>query len=58
VSLSEAVRLGVLHPDTTLGALRMARFRDRESFPEVRGQDGRADLFDRAALAAWDAGRR
>lgn len=57
VSLSEAVRDGLVRPSTTLGGLRMARFRDRQSFPEVRGRDRSADLFDAGELAAYDMAR-
>ena len=57
VSLSEAVRKGLLHPRTTLGSLRMARHRDGD-FPQPVGQNGVAHLYDAADLAGWDAGRR
>lgn len=56
VSLSEAVRQGILHPGTTLGALRMARHRGQlPGHVDVRGSEY---LYDPAALAGWDAGRR
>jgi hypothetical protein len=57
VSLSDAVRLGHVHPETTLAALRMARHRD-DAFPERAGLRGMTHLYDPAALTAWDASRR
>jgi hypothetical protein len=56
VGLAEAVRLGILHPDTTVGALRMARF--RKQLPEPVGVRGAEYLYDQAALIDYDAGRR
>jgi len=57
VTLSDAVRLGILHPSTTVPALRMARFRDAD-FPDRAGMRGAAMEYDAAALAAWDLARR
>lgn len=56
VGLAEAVQAGILHPDTTVGALRMARF--RKQLPAHVGMDGPEFLYDPAELAEWDAGRR
>lgn len=56
VGLAEAVQAGILHPDTTVGALRMARF--RKQLPAHVGMDGPEFLYDPAQLAEWDAGRR
>jgi hypothetical protein len=59
VSLSEAVRLGILQPATTLAALRMARHRRaRTDFPEAVTQRGAEQLFDPVELSNWDAARR
>lgn len=57
VTLSEAVRLGILHPATTVPALRMARFRD-PGFPGHAGMRGAAMEYDAAALTAYDLARR
>jgi hypothetical protein len=57
VDLAEAVRLRVVHRDTTLYALRMARHRDKD-FPASLDKRGTAKLYDAAELAKWDAGRR
>ena len=58
VTLSEAVRLGIVHPSTTVPALRMARFRDKEGFPPRAGLRGAEYEYDAAALAAYDLARR
>lgn len=57
VTLDQAVRLGLLHPATTKGALRMARFRDA-AFPARVGARGSEYEYDTAALVAWDLARR
>lgn len=57
VSLQEAVRLGILHPSTTIASLRMARHRD-PAFPERKAVAGRDYLYDAADLAAYDEARR
>jgi hypothetical protein len=56
VGLKEAAASGELHPGTTLGALRMARFRGE--LPESVGQRGAEYLYELAELVLWDAGRR
>jgi len=56
VTLSEAVSIGVVHRDTTLAALRMARF--RRELPDAAGKRGTALEYDAAELAAWDLARR
>ena len=58
MTLTEAVRLGLVHPATTVGALRMARFRDKDSFPARAGVRGSEYEYDTAALVAWDLARR
>ena len=58
VTLDEAVKSGELYPDTTVGALRMCRFRDRETFPAAVGKRGPALLYDLAALKKYDDWRR
>jgi hypothetical protein len=57
VTLREAVRLGVVHPATTLPSLRMARFRDAD-FPVRRELRGAEHLYAAAELAAYDLARR
>src|SRR6185503_687143 len=57
VTIGEAVRLGLVHPATTVGALRMARFRD-PAFPPRAGLRGSEYEYDTAALAAYDLARR
>src|SRR4249919_417291 len=56
VGLKAAVDEGLLHPGTTLGALRMARH--RKNFPPRAGKRGSEYLYDPVELAAWDVGRR
>lgn len=58
VGLREAVESGELHPLTTLGALKMHRFRDRQAFPSERGHRGAEKLYDLGELAAYDEARR
>jgi hypothetical protein len=58
VTLSEAVRKGILHPATTVPALRMARFRDRDGFPRRAGLRGAEHEYDAAELVAYDLARR
>ena len=57
VTIGEAVRLGLVHPATTVGSLRMARFRD-PAFPPRAGLRGSEYEYDTAALAAYDLARR
>jgi hypothetical protein len=57
VTLAEAISLGIVHRRTTLGALKMARFRDKD-FPADKGLRGTAKVYDPAELAAWDQARR
>ena len=57
VTLDEAVRLGLLHPATTKGALRMARFRD-PGFPPRVSVRGSEYEYAADALSAWDLARR
>ncbi len=57
VTIGEAVRLGLVHPATTVGALRMARFRDPD-FPARAGARGSEYEYDTAALVAYDLARR
>jgi len=57
VTIAEAVRLGLVHPATTVGSLRMARFRD-PAFPPRAGVRGSEYEYDTAALAAYDLARR
>jgi hypothetical protein len=54
VSLLEAVEQGVV--SVTLGALRMARFRDG-GFPAAAEHRGTAKLYDPTELAEWEASR-
>jgi hypothetical protein len=56
VTLKEAVELRLIHPRTSLGALRQARFRGE--LPAEVGLRGTAKLYDPAALAMWDQERR
>lgn len=56
VGLAEAVHLGILHPDTTVGALRMARY--RKQLPDPVGMRGAEYLYDPGALVEFDMGRR
>ena len=58
VTLKEAVERRVVHPRTTHGALKMARFREKETFPKPTGQRGTSQVYDAADLAAWDQARR
>jgi len=64
VTLREAVEQGHVSPATTLGSLRMARWRERRLPPEARlfpdpvDRDGTAERYDAAEIAAFDAGRR
>lgn len=61
VGISEAVREGLVHPGTTIKAMRQARWRAQHGqgvFPESRGRRGSEDLYEPQELAAWDAGRR
>ncbi|HEY6276037.1 MAG TPA: hypothetical protein VIX86_06865 [Streptosporangiaceae bacterium] len=58
VGLREAVASGRLLAGTTLGSLRMMRFRDRDGFPRPAGRRGSEDLYDLAALADYDEARR
>jgi hypothetical protein len=57
VTLAEAISLGIVHRRTTLGALKMSRFRDKD-FPAEKGMRGTAKVYDPAELAAWDQARR
>ena len=58
MTITEAVRLGLVHPATTVGALRMARFRDKDGFPARAGVRGSEYEYDTEALVAWDLARR
>jgi hypothetical protein len=57
VTLKEAVERGRVRPATTVAALKMCRFRDRDGFPEKRGSDGQAALYDADELSAYDMAR-
>ena len=48
----------MLHPATTVPALRMARFRDKEGFPRRAGLRGAEHEYDAAELIAYDLARR
>lgn len=58
VTLQEAINLGVVHPDTTLSSLRMARHRDRGNFPERADLRGRDYVYEAQELADYDQARR
>lgn len=61
VGLSEAKRLGLVHENTTVRAMRQARWRAQHGqgyFPEARSRHGAEDLYEARELTAWDAGRR
>lgn len=58
VGLREAAESGRLHPATTHGSLKMARFRYRDKgWPEPVGKRGHEDLYDLDALIRFDMAR-
>jgi hypothetical protein len=57
VTLRAAVDGGHVRPGTTVGSLKMERFRHRKEFPEVKGHRGQSDLFDLEEIAAYDMAR-
>jgi hypothetical protein len=56
-TLRRIVDDGHVRVGTTVGALKMERFRHRSAFPESKGKDGQADLYDIDEIAAYDMAR-
>ena len=57
MTLKEIVAKGRVRPATTVGALKMARFRDRGAFPEEKGHRGQAALYDPREVQDYDMAR-
>jgi hypothetical protein len=56
-TLRQIVDDGHVRPATTVSALKMERFRHRSAFPESKGKDGQADLYDIDEVSAYDMAR-
>jgi hypothetical protein len=56
-TLKEIVDDGDVRPATTVGSLKMARFRDPNGFPGEKGRRGQAKLYDPKELSDYDMAR-